>query len=121
MIEESTTLSWDKKAGICQQWQACSLSISKFCKQKKIALSTFKGWCACLCSLKRKCDTKLLSLRDAKIGASPQEVSNAPSTCLPNSICSRAKSSNSLISMRSGSKEIGSISLRLNWWTLVRR
>lgn len=121
MIEESAALSWDEKAGVCQQWQASDMSISKFCKQKKIAVSTFKGWCAGLWLAKRKYDTRRLALRDTKIGASLQEVLNAPSTFLPNSICSRAKNSNSLISMRSGSKEIGSISLRLSWWTLVKR
>ena len=119
MIEESSTLSWDEKAWVCQQWQASGLSIhGKFCKQKEIAVSTFKSWCARPWLPKRQCH---LALRDTKTGAPLQEVLNAPSIFLPNSICSRAKSSNSLISMRSGSKEIGSISLRLNWWTLVRR
>ena len=66
MIEESAALSWDEKAGVCQQWQASGLSISKFCKQKKIAVSTFKGWCARLWPPKRKCDTRRLALRATK-------------------------------------------------------
>lgn len=54
MTEESTPLNWDEKAVVCQQWQASGLSMSKFCKQKNLAVSTFNGWCARLWPSSRK-------------------------------------------------------------------
>lgn len=117
MAEESTRLSCDDKAGVCQQWQANGLSISPFCKQKKIVVSIFKGWWYLPNNLIY--NAPLLQPIGVWFSEAQKQVLqvllNAPSTFLPNSICSRAKNSNSLISMRSGSKEIGSISLRLSW------
>jgi hypothetical protein len=68
MIEESRPLNWEEKVGVCQQWQASGLSMSKFCKQKSLAMSTFSGWCRRLWPSKRKskfCKVQITGLNSA--------------------------------------------------------
>lgn len=73
MDNELTPLSWNDKAVVCQEWQTSGLSMSKFCKQKNLAISTFSGWCARLWPSKHKsklCEVQITNPQNSAVIAS---------------------------------------------------
>lgn len=59
---KTSELSWEEKIALCEQWKMSGVKKSHFCKQNKLAPSTFYGWCQKLWS-SHKTSNELCAVR----------------------------------------------------------